>query len=550
MLNDDLTSSILRYLSDKEERTLDDILKQVKTESVVDDKTDIEIATNQSLTKLIEEKYISLSPPNRYKITDDGLRLINSKIHPEEELSNSNQKSSQYIEKSSISSSFFHYLDGVGLLFDTQTVEDFLLSLKAKQFLILSGGTGTGKTHLAKAYGEYLSSSKSKTINVTITIGKGLENNGFTLSRDQFFSNLPPSVNKLDGAYEFSVNGVIGKAKIDMTPRFWFDRNDPNREYILQKLKEMKKYGDKATLSLIMPFSNTETKNYLIIPVGSNWTDNRHILGYHNAITNKYSKTPALDLLIKSNKNPINPFILILDEMNLSHVERYFSDIISCMESKVPILIDSVNTDDVPKQIDLNDNLFIIGTVNMDETTYMFSPKVLDRSNVIEFDAMPVSEYLHPNTDVYVPTGNVEFLQDCMSGLECRGMKSNEIIDLMKSQQNDEIVSSLISDLESIQKIMTTMRLPFGFRTVDEIMRFMYVAWVYEGRGQFINWKRYMDSQIKQKIIPKIHGNMSICDALSKLKLFCVENEYLKSSSKLERMEKTLDAQRYVSFNS
>ena len=363
--------------------------------------------------------------------------------------------------------SFFDYLNNLGLLFNKQTVEDFLLSLKAKQFLILSGGTGTGKTQLAKAYGEYISPS------------------GLTIT------------------------------------------------------------GPASTMSS----QDTSAKNYLMVPIGSNWTDNKHILGYHNAITDKYYRTPSLNFLMRSNKDVTSPFILILDEMNLSHVERYLSDIISSMESKVPIQLKTTGTNDIPEQIDLNNNLFVVGTVNMDETTYTFSPKVLDRSNVIEFECTTVSKYLSPNNSIYTPSGDVEFLQNCMEGLECRDMKSNEIVELVRSQQNDRVISSLISDLDSIQRIMNDMRLPFGFRTVDEIMRFMYVAWIYEGRGQFTNWKRYMDSQIKQKIMPKIHGNLSIQKALSELMTFCTEHDYPKSSSKLERMVETLNAHRYVSFN-
>ncbi len=534
MPSNDVEPLILKCLSDRKEKTVEGVIKQLtenETPNTYEPLT--EDVIKQSLTNLLEKKYITLCPPNTYKITDDGMKCM------ENNLSNINYENS---------SSFFDYLNNIGLLFDTQTVEDFLLSLKAKQFLILSGGTGTGKTQLAKAYGEYISSSKPKTVDVTITIGKGPVNNGFTLSRDQFLSGFPASANKLDGEYDFSVDGIAGKAKIVMTPRFWFDRDDPNREQILHRLEEIKKDNDKTTLSITVPSSDMNSKSYLIVPVGSNWTDNRHILGYHNAITNKYSRTPTLDLLIKSNRDITHPSILILDEMNLSHVERYFSDIISSMESKVPILIDSVS-DDVPKEIDLDDNLFIIGTVNMDETTYTFSPKVLDRSNVIEFECTPVSKYLGPKDNTYAPSGDVEFLQDCMSGLECRNMKSNEIIEKMRSQQNNGIISSLISDLESIQRIMNNMKLPFGFRTVDEVMRFMYVAWIYEGRGQFTNWKRYMDSQIKQKIIPKIHGNQSIREALEELESFCIAHDYPRSSAKLKRMKETLDAQRYVSFN-
>ena len=71
--------------------------------------------------------------------------------------------------------------------------------------------------------------------------------------------------------------------------------------------------------------------------------------------------------------------------MNLSHVERYFSDFLSTMESGENISLHTGGIDSVPPNFSLPKNFFIIGTVNIDETTYMFSPKVLDRANVLEF---------------------------------------------------------------------------------------------------------------------------------------------------------------------
>ncbi len=445
--------------------------------------------------------------------------------------------------------SFFDFVRDSGLDFGTESIEDFLLSLKAKQFMILSGGTGTGKTHLAKTYGEFLSGRDAKSIDLSITIGKGVDNNGFTLSRDQFFGSFPPSANPLDGTYAFTVGGVEGRAKINITPRFWFDRDDPNRDKVMQRMRDLKSYGDKAVISLKLPSMDPGSKNYLIVPVGSNWTDSRHVLGYRNAITNTYSGTPALDMIVKSGKKVSQPFILIFDEMNLSHVERYLSDVISAMESREPIDLDTSPEDSIPRSVSLGDNLFIIGTVNMDETTYMFSPKVLDRANVLEFDPVPISDYFSSDAEKRGPSGDVEFLQDCLRGLECRYRNSKDLLTEIVSDGNSGFKDSIVSDLGRIQGLMSAMKLSFGFRTLDEVMRFMYVAWIYEGRGTFGNWKRYFDSQIRQKILPKIHGNSSISVPLKEFGVFCSENGYPKSAVKLERMISVLESQRYVSFN-
>src|ERR1035437_598204 len=108
----------------------------------------------------------------------------------------------------------------------------------------------------------------------------------------------------------------------------------------------------------------------------------------------RYYCYTTLDLILSARRTPSAPHFLILDEMNLSHVERYFADLLSMIESQEDITLycdkkgpDGVaeNTRDLDPVFTLPENLFIIGTVNVDETTYMFSPKVLDRANVIEF---------------------------------------------------------------------------------------------------------------------------------------------------------------------
>ena len=142
-----------------------------------------------------------------------------------------------------------------------------------------------------------------------------------------------------------------------------------------------------------------DASQYRIIPVGADWTNREPLLGYPNALNSEEYVLPengALELIIDASKpeNSQKPYFLILDEMKLSHVERYFADFLSTMESKDAIPLHSsveplkaANDQDItiPNEINLPENLFIIGTVNIDETTHMFSPKVLDRANTIEF---------------------------------------------------------------------------------------------------------------------------------------------------------------------
>lgn len=135
-----------------------------------------------------------------------------------------------------------------------------------------------------------------------------------------------------------------------------------------------------------------------VVTIGADWTSNENLLGYADALRDGAYQLPSngVDLIIKADSDKEKPYFLVLDEMNLSHVERYFADFLSAMESRNSKLRLHgaaaglmANTITVPHELALPNNLFIIGTVNVDETTYMFSPKVLDRANVIEFRASP-----------------------------------------------------------------------------------------------------------------------------------------------------------------
>ncbi len=443
---------------------------------------------------------------------------------------------------------FFDYLSEEKLFFPIETVEDFLLSLKVKPFVILSGGSGTGKTKLAQAYGRFISKSgqEFKTAEFVVTLNKSDKNRGFTLSKDEFFNNLPFDGRRANGTYKVEIGNVKSTGEIDLAPRFWFRDKDELAEEITRLKSEGK---EKETLRMLIPQGKTSGSNYRIVPVGSNWTESRFIIGYRNVLNGKYSSTESLDLIIQANRNPREPFLLILDEMNLSHVERYFSDILSSMESGEPISIDNGSDESIPEKVEISDNLMIVGTVNVDETTYTFSPKVLDRSNVIEFGSVPASSYLSGNGPDGTPAGNVDYLQDCMNGASIRRMKGPDIIKAIRSSGNGQIADIISNDLEKLQECMESMGLPIGLRTIDEVMRFMYAAWNYTGRGDFQSYKRFFDSQIKQKILPKVHGGQEIADGLKSMHTICIDGRYGRSASKIDRMIKTLEKQRYVSFN-
>lgn len=151
-----------------------------------------------------------------------------------------------------------------------------------------------------------------------------------------------------------------------------------------------------------------ERKNRIaFVPVRPDWMDNRGLLGYFNPLNERYYATSTLRLLLAAINNQDKPYFLILDEMNLAKVEYYFSDFLSILESRTasqpegePLLLHDLKEavafgdDDlkIPGKLKIPPNVYITGTVNVDETTYMFSPKVLDRANVIEFNEISLEQ--------------------------------------------------------------------------------------------------------------------------------------------------------------
>jgi len=302
-------------------------------------------------------------------------------------------------------------------------------------------------------------------------------------------------------------------------------------------------------------------KRKAFIPVRPDWMDNKGLLGFYNILDQKYHSTPLLDLLLNAKANPEKPHFVILDEMNLAKVEYYFSDFLSIMESRTSdrpegeqITLHSrkeVETDDgriIPGKIHIPLNVFFTGTVNVDETTYMFSPKVLDRSNVIEFNEVNLDGYgagLLDNDTFYLGNSDVR----------------NELIDpeippfcsRKDYAEFKEIFEEVANPIEEVLNLLRKYNLHFGYRVVNEISRFLWLS------SNFLNeecdLQQAMDIQILQKILPKFHGTRGkLEEPLKNLHAFCEAEHsessalYPRSAKKIARMIANLNVQGYTSF--
>lgn len=587
--------------------------------------------------------------------------------------------------------SFQEYLLSKGYLFDPKIIENYLLSIKVKPFVIFTGNSGTGKTKLSQLFAEYISDSTQNSgnnsslindnefLSVKVPVNKSsFENTGWTLSNKYLYDVLPIKESQCDcdmwvdnipakayvrvqmqleydknneklknyfknlfsqgtskivdlkinvGAFKeiydcksnnenfiileqnsnktafnerqwfmnnnifnylpfksgyvgcnIVVEDIKSTAKIRLMPRLYFKKNKELQDYLKEnegKKVEVKIKTDNFNFDNFHPIwekekdDSTDYKkdpNYKIVPVGANWTENRHVLGFYNVITEEYNETPSYSL-IKVAKNDIgSPYFLILDEMNLSHVERYFADFLSAIESGQPIPLYS--NDDENYELDIPDNLLIVGTVNVDETTYMFSPKVLDRANTIEFPTMAAKEYMNSDFKEF-DFKNINYLMNPLEDLDVRNMNVYDLKDIFMFINCSEgnLWDVLSNELDLFQSILKKINFDFGFRVINEILRFMFVSWRYEDSPQnWENWERYFDAQVKQKILPKLHGSQkAIGQTINELFNACLierknnadarlvdltkdDCRYYTSAVKLQNMAKILSNQRYVSF--
>lgn len=245
-----------------------------------------------------------------------------------------------------------------------------------------------------------------------------------------------------------------------------------------------------------------------VIPVRPDWTGAEALFGYENALlptregARAWNVPDALEFMLHAASSPDEPHLLILDEMNLAHVERYFADFLSGMETGQSCLPNLTREDDgywrlargEERKIRIPPNLFVIGTVNVDETTYLFSPKVLDRANTIEFR---------------VRTGDLQQTYSkpspCRSGPPdlAQGFSAIAVDDAWHVDRREAGAEVFSACMRKLHAILETDSYEFGHRFFYEASRF---AVMLAAAGD-ADPEHAVDRQILQKILPRLHGS-------------------------------------------
>lgn len=261
---------------------------------------------------------------------------------------------------------------------------------------------------------------------------------------------------------------------------------------------------------------------FKLVPVKPDWSDSTDLLGYKD-LNNKFHPGILTTFIKKAISDPVHPYFFVLDEMNLARVEYYFSDVLSIIESRVfkgdRIITDPLLNDELLSSGDqelyqeykglyIPDNVYFIGTVNMDETTFPFSKKVLDRANVIEFSDVILNYNFDQPNDTEVRELNNKFLK-------------SEFLQLNDCADYAEYVEGVIDLLSDINQVLKYGNLHFGYRVRDEICFYIIYNKIYG----IMSFEEAMDFMILQKVLPRIQGSsMTLKKILIELFKICSGN--------------------------
>ncbi|MBQ2575620.1 MAG: AAA family ATPase, partial [Bacteroidales bacterium] len=269
-------------------------------------------------------------------------------------------------------------------------------------------------------------------------------------------------------------------------------------------------------------YGKNNPKNFCMVQVKPNWHDSSELIGYVSRINGeKYVVGPFLRFLAKAINDPDTPYFLCLDEMNLAPVEQYFAEYLSVIESRklnadgsittdpiVPYenteaygtLIDQLFYDDADrkeyksetgtKRLTIPQNLFVIGTVNMDETTFSFSRKVLDRAMTIEMNEVDLHGGL---TD---EGSEIGYIGNSIIGNAAEGKDVYA--------DNKDLCDQVLTYLEKVNTVLEGTPFKIAYRTRNEFLLYAVNRQLLDKDSQL--WQT-LDEMTSMKILSRIEGD-------------------------------------------
>ena len=277
-------------------------------------------------------------------------------------------------------------------------------------------------------------------------------------------------------------------------------------------------------------WKDNRPENFELIQVKPNWHNSMDVVGFYSNISGKYEFTPFVEFIVKAWQHKDTPYFLCLDEMNLAPVEEYFAEFLSAIESRstdenddyitdpiikpfknfgekegkamlIQLLGDADPIDKNPiaihfyeKGLTLPPNLMVMGTVNMDETTFSFSRKVLDRAMSVEMNEVDYDKFLSGESEQF------PLLTDMNELLVNRPQRAAEVTGEIESDK-------VIAYLKDVNTLMEGTPFKLGYRAANEAM--LYVAACKKFAGSDYALTKALDEFTLMKILSRIEGDDS-----------------------------------------
>lgn len=270
-------------------------------------------------------------------------------------------------------------------------------------------------------------------------------------------------------------------------------------------------------------YGKNHPKNFCMVQVKPNWHDSSELIGYVSRLNGeKFVVGPFLRFLAAAIKEPEVPYFLCLDEMNLAPVEQYFAEYLSVIESRklnpdgtitTDPIIEYENTDaygslidqlfDTPeerkayktneggKRLTIPQNLFVVGTVNMDETTFSFSRKVLDRAMTIEMNEVDLYGGLEKDAG-----NDIGYIGNSIIGDAAEGCDIYE--------DNRDLCDQVLAYLEQVNAILEGSPFKIAYRTRNEFLMYAVNRKALAPDSQL--WQT-LDEMTSMKILSRIEGD-------------------------------------------
>ena len=299
-------------------------------------------------------------------------------------------------------------------------------------------------------------------------------------------------------------------------------------------------------------------RNFCMVQVKPNWHDSSDLIGYVSRINGeKYVVGPFLRFIAKAIKDPKRPYFLCLDEMNLAPVEQYFAEYLSVIESRklqdgqietdpiVPYenteaygsLIDQLfdsdeerkayKTEEGGKRLTIPENLFVVGTVNMDETTFSFSRKVLDRAMTIEMNEVNLHGGLEAGGAAEFGYIGEDLMGDAAEGKDIYA-------------DNQALCDEVISYLGKVNEILEGTPFKIAYRTRNEFLLYAVNRLHFAPESEV--WQT-LDEMTSMKILSRIEGDNERCEhVLRELKnlLTVTVGNHAEDSASLKKIDEML----------